>query len=54
VLFGGPDFAFGLEVMARYAGKLKPASLGLEGTALADLNTRGERWSLPISVVLRS
>lgn len=52
--FGGGFMfgAFGVEVMAKYAGALDPSNRGaslLPGT----LASAGERWSLPISLLVR-
>ncbi len=53
MMFGDYSFAIGVEVMVKYAGGLEPGSLDLAGTGLENLNSQGERWSLPVSVVLR-
>jgi len=53
LMFGDYSFAIGIEVMVKYAGALTPGALTLEGTGLEGLNSAGERWSLPVSVVLR-
>jgi hypothetical protein len=53
VLFGDSSLAVGLEVLFKYAGKPKSVPLGLDDTSLDAINTRGERWSLPISLVFR-
>jgi len=53
MMFGDFSFAIGIEVMVKYAGGLKAGSLDLAGTGLQEINSKGERWSLPVSVVLR-
>jgi hypothetical protein len=53
MMFGDYDFAIGVEVMVKYAGGLKAGTVNLEGTGLEGLNSRGERWSLPVSVAFR-
>jgi hypothetical protein len=50
-IFGSGDgFGIGLEVAVKYAGSLTAASASPE---LSAVNTAGERWSLPVSIVLR-
>jgi hypothetical protein len=44
--------AIGIEVMAKYAGGLSAADR-TSGTLIQTLASQGERWSLPISLVLR-
>jgi len=53
VLFGSSGLAVGFEVLFKYAGKPKSVALELDDPALDAVNTRGERWSLPISLVFR-
>ena len=47
---GGAGFGIGLEVAVKYAGSLTAAAASPE---LSAVNKAGERWSLPISIVLR-
>jgi hypothetical protein len=50
-IFGaGAGFGIGLEVAVKYAGSLTAAAASPE---LSAVNTGGERWSLPVSIVLR-
>lgn len=49
VLFG----PIGVEGGFRYAGGLTDDDSGFAGTGLENLNDKGERWSFPISVVVR-
>lgn len=49
-LFGSSGFGVGVEVGVRYAGGLKAAAASPE---LSAVNTSGERWSLPIGIVVR-
>ncbi len=44
--------AIGVEAMAKYAGALSPAE-DASGTFLEQLASSGERWSLPVSLVIR-
>jgi hypothetical protein len=53
VLFGvAPRVGFGVEVGVRYHTDLTELE-GLAGTGLENLNDAGDRWSVPISAVLR-
>jgi hypothetical protein len=50
-IFGSSaGFGIGLEVAVKYAGSLTAATASPE---LSAVNNAGERWSLPISIVLR-
>jgi hypothetical protein len=50
IFSGGAGFGIGLEVAVKYAGSLTAAASSPE---LSAVNKAGERWSLPISIVLR-
>ncbi|HEY7292236.1 MAG TPA: hypothetical protein VH583_20535 [Vicinamibacterales bacterium] len=49
-LFGQSNFGIGFEVGVNYAGSLKADPGAPE---LSALNDQGQRWSLPVSIVLR-
>lgn len=53
MVFDIQGFGLGVEAMVKYAGALTPGTLDLRGTGLEAINSRGERWSLPISLVFR-